>query len=446
MIIDNKQKIKILIPRFDTLGDLVLLEGFIEQLRSIFPSAEILMLVRSGYEQVLTLFPLSISLKWLSLDGYPYHSPSEHELIAFKHQLIPLLSESWDLLLFTAFNRNWMDVATASVFKETCKVFIGAPGSIENLIDNKDVFVPVEERIHETKKYEILLSTLTGKQVLLSPPRLEINDNVTKGVDELLFDLGLSKCDYVACVPAGVQNQSGKIWPLDRFCDILTWVSSEHKLHPLLLGHYTEADIVYSLSDMLHAKGVLPRIWLGGEGQIPLLAGLTKYARFYLGNDTGPMHIAAAMGVPTIGIFGGGTFPRFLPTGALSIGLAGELPCFGCLWNCKFNDPVCMRVVNVDDVKEAICLILKSQKLDGNYFPVLSGCYERIEEFILKTVEWSLRQEKTKNIEPLDNFNCDLEKTVLSLEKRLSAIESSMSWIITKPLRIVGNWVKNCMK
>ena len=90
-----------------------------------------------------------------------------------------------------------------------------------------------------------------------------------------------------------------------------------------------------------------------------MLAALSSLAKVYVGNDTGPMHIAAAVGIPVVGIFGGGTWPRFLPQASLAASVAGEMPCFGCGWSCLFADAPCLRLVGVDDVTEAVDSVLR---------------------------------------------------------------------------------------
>ena len=75
---DNVPLIKnILVPRFDTHGDIVLLEGFVERLIEVFPHATITLLVRTGYKQLAELFPGN--LRWLTTDLNPNLAPGEED-------------------------------------------------------------------------------------------------------------------------------------------------------------------------------------------------------------------------------------------------------------------------------------------------------------------------------------------------------------------------------
>ena len=83
------------------------------------------------------------------------------------------------------------------------------------------------------------------------------------------------------------------------------------------------------------------------------LLALTQLSAGYVGHDTGPMHVAAAMGKPTLAVFGGGTWPRFRPAVEPSVALLVGVPCVGCGWVCSFEQPYCIRAVPVDEVLAA---------------------------------------------------------------------------------------------
>ncbi len=61
----------ILLPRFDTFGDIILFAGFITELRQLFPATEIYLLVRSSYLEISHLFPNTLNLKCFMLMNPP---------------------------------------------------------------------------------------------------------------------------------------------------------------------------------------------------------------------------------------------------------------------------------------------------------------------------------------------------------------------------------------
>lgn len=99
-----------------------------------------------------------------------------------------------------------------------------------------------------------------------------------------------------------------------------------------------------------------------GATSIRELLGLIAGARLVVGNETGTVHMAAAVDTPNVCITGGGHFNRFVPYGTGAHGRPGspavvshELPCFGCNWNCVHRlaaneRPPCIALITVDEV------------------------------------------------------------------------------------------------
>src|SRR5262249_31657293 len=96
-------------------------------------------------------------------------------------------------------------------------------------------------------------------------------------------------------------------------------------------------------------------VWSGrADADLDVLIGLTARSAGYVGRDTGPMHIAAALSKPVLAVFGGGTWPRFLPQVDPSIALAVGVPCVGCGWTCHLSSSYCIKDVPVGEVLRAM--------------------------------------------------------------------------------------------
>jgi heptosyltransferase-2 len=109
---------------------------------------------------------------------------------------------------------------------------------------------------------------------------------------------------------------------------------------------------------MIDAASVPIRSVAGALGIGELLAVL-RGASLVVGNDSGPVHIAAAMGRPTVAIFGS-TSPRWTaPRGAAVRIVSRPVDCAPCFRRaCPDGDPRCMTGVGVDDVFSAVCDLL----------------------------------------------------------------------------------------
>ena len=84
--------------------------------------------------------------------------------------------------------------------------------------------------------------------------------------------------------------------------------------------------------------------------RLDLLPAILALSEGYLGRDTGPMHIAAALRRPVLAVFGGGTWPRFIPAALAGAALTCAVPCSGCGWNCHFDDSHCVKDVPIEPV------------------------------------------------------------------------------------------------
>lgn len=153
----------------------------------------------------------------------------------------------------------------------------------------------------------------------------------------------------------------------------------------LLLGDSGEREQLTSIAHEM-AGGPVP-LFCGNSANLPLAATVLSKAAAYLGNDTGPMHLAQAYGVPGVAIFGGGgQWPRYAPWAAGSIALVHPLPCFGCDWDCFLGRGLCVESVPVEAVSRALLSALKSrqepaivsvQVLDSAIFPLLADASAR---------------------------------------------------------------------
>ena len=101
-------------------------------------------------------------------------------------------------------------------------------------------------------------------------------------------------------------------------------------------------------------RSVVPRRGVDGPGaDCRSCWCLTQLSAGYVGHDTGPMHVAAAMNKPVLAVFGGGTWPRFRPAVAPSVALLVGVPCVGCGWVCAFEQPYCIKSVPAGEVLRA---------------------------------------------------------------------------------------------
>jgi ADP-heptose:LPS heptosyltransferase len=404
---------RILLPRFDTLGDIVLLEGFLESLQDLYPQAKLVLLVRKGYETLSPLFPKTI--EWMSTDIDPLSALPDASLCEKLVDELP--SGEGEMLLTTSYNRTWADDLVAAKLTGAKRFALGEPSEISSfdqalftqlglsLDCPYDRFIPVDETSHETEKYEILWRELGGTSKL-PEPKLSVPEKHKKAAKRILDDAGLKSKNFYLLFPAGTQRVSIKSWSPERFVEIISWMEEKYQLPFLVAGHESEADCIKGVVDLAHKRKVKPNIWLGKDGEIPVFAALAAAAKMYVGNDTGPMHIAAAVKTPVVAIFGGGTWPRFRPRNDQSLAIAGKMPCFGCGWDCIFADAPCMSLVAVKDVQKAIVSLYDgsgSKRIENQVIAASTELDEGTQRYIEKALETHKRIETDRAARLQDN-------------------------------------------
>ncbi len=379
----------ILYIRPDTFGDIVLFEPALRELMVAWPDAKHTLLVRPGYESLASLFPQQ--LNWQVATMNPFTQGPAESRTALADLLAILGADPPDLIIAATLNRTWLEVALAAQLPKARCVALG-DGRVNPLFTTA-LALEMGANVEETFKEQVaadnsalewennlrLVGHLLGRKVPRHHPHLEIPKSTAAQASSWLDSHKIIERQWVAIFPAGTANVKIKAWEPTKFAETAAWLHRQYNQSLVLLGHVSETSILNEVSAGIVKLGLpKPPIWLGQEGEIPLLAALLKSSRFYFGNDTGAMHIAAAVGRPVAAIFGGGHGLRFKPVAHQAISLFQPLPCFGCKWDCHFGDAPCVKSLQVADAQAALTKLLDAgnQPLDAiheaNNFPAIT--------------------------------------------------------------------------
>ncbi|MBI2300032.1 MAG: glycosyltransferase family 9 protein [Armatimonadetes bacterium] len=140
---------------------------------------------------------------------------------------------------------------------------------------------------------------------------------------------GLSERGYLAIIPGTTRPQ--KMWPDEYWPQLLERVHAEHGLTGLILGGPAERDLAAAIVRATRT----PAVSAAGETGIKETGALLESAAATVAVDTGPMHIAVAVGCPTVSLFGS-TGPRLFDDGSPYLCLHRQFAC----WPCH-RHPIC---------------------------------------------------------------------------------------------------------
>jgi ADP-heptose:LPS heptosyltransferase/GT2 family glycosyltransferase len=351
--------------RPDTIGDLILFTPALALFMAEWPKARHVVVIRAGYESLAPLFPDKLEWKVARLNPFGQRPSQCRE--ALSALLEDLAALKPDLILAPTLNRTWLEIAVAAHFKAVRSVVLGTATVDVNFteslridlgIDAAKAFketVESDKSIGEVESQHLFAERLIGRKLPRNLPAVDIPSEATTAANAILSKHKLPAGAWAAVFPGGGANVPLKSWPPEKYAEVVARLSKKDKIPALILGHSEEKGILEQVASLsANLGGTRPAVWLGRDGEIPLLAALLKASRFYLGNDTGAMHLAAAVGKPVVGVFGGGTWPRFRPSATQSVSVVQPLACFGCNWDCHFGDAPCVKTIQVADVNRAV--------------------------------------------------------------------------------------------
>ena len=208
---------------------------------------------------------------------------------------------------------------------------------------------------HQLRDYDALLRA-RGIEPDCDPPRLPISQMAARSAAEALETARLDPHARLALLAPGAAFSWTKRWPPDRFGRLGAMLRDRHWACAIVVGPGEEG-----LARRVSAAAQSPLPILGLDlGPIELAALLSR-ARVVVANDSGPMHLAAAVGTPVVAFFGPTDPGRTAPAGAPSRILDRYVFCSPCfLKECPYGHE-CMKEIEIEDAFEAVEEVLSSQ-------------------------------------------------------------------------------------
>ncbi|MBN1433713.1 glycosyltransferase family 9 protein [Candidatus Fermentibacterales bacterium] len=160
-----------------------------------------------------------------------------------------------------------------------------------------------------------------------------------------------SGSEHIAVFPGATYGRA-KLWPAERFAEAAAKLSARTGLEPVFYGSRSERELLERAAAGCHGSRVVH------GASLSEVCGRLARARLALGNDAGGIHLASALGVPCVAVFGS-TDPRWTaPLGEKSAVVSSPAPCSPCFGrNCRIAPreriPPCLDSVGVGSVLEA---------------------------------------------------------------------------------------------
>lgn len=283
------------------IGDVVLTIPFLAQLRAIFADAEITLLGRPYAAEILTGTGLvdrfiEADLTWKT-EGRSFN-PLHYDWAELL-RVVPVLRERKFDLAFQC-RPHAREYALLALSGARRRVGYAKPGWGRTLTDS---IAFGESDLQKKDAWLRLLEPFGGSREI-EIPTLSVSSDEQLWATEFLRTNGADPSNLLVAIHPGASVPE-KRWPLDRFAEVARDLTGRKNVG--VLGFIEPGGYGSALADI---EGVIP-----AQVELRQMIALLSRCDLLVCNDSGPMHIAGALGVPTVAIFGSGINRQFAPLG-----------------------------------------------------------------------------------------------------------------------------------
>jgi len=331
-----KEPKKILIVRTDRLGDVILSTPVIKNLRLAYPKAHIAFMCRPYTVQVLEGNPYLDEL--IVYDKYGRHK-SLWASIKFSF-LLRAKKFDWAIILHPTNRAHLVTFLAGIPFRA------GWDRKLGFLLSRRIAHHKQQGKKHELE-YTLDILREVGVAVSEKEIYFPVKQESESRVDEILIRQGLNVQDKLVVLHPCASCPS-KRWPQDYFLKLIRLLKAHKQVRVAVISSESEKEFGEKIA------GDKDIIDLRGKLDISQTASLLKRAALFISNDSGPVHIAAALNTPVISIFGRkdpGLSPlRWMPLGKGSYYIHKDAGCLRCFaHNCQ-KGFACLKMIEPQEV------------------------------------------------------------------------------------------------
>lgn len=342
---------RILLLRLERIGDLIMALPAIQDVRALAPSAEIDLVVGGWNGSLARAIPAvtrveTLDAEWLSRDGGGLN------LAALVRAARGWRGRSYDLAI------NFEPDVRSNLLLAACGAGWTAGWSSGGGGPLLDVALDYDPTAHTAVNARQLVETVFGQVAPQSTSSiLAIPDPASRAA---AARLGVGASGPIVGIHAS-GGRAIKQWDTDRFAHVANRLVTERAARIVLTGGPSDRPLVERIKATLPSRAVVD---VSDESDLLVLAALLDRLDVFVTGDTGPMHLAAAVGTPVVAVFGPSDPTRYAPPGSANWIVRVDLPCSPCNRirqppaRCVGHTPDCLTSVSADAVARAAISVL----------------------------------------------------------------------------------------
>jgi len=352
----------ILVISLGHFGDMLHLVPLLKEIKQTRPDIVLDVLVGPWGKDMISRVPYVDNVLVYAPHVYHYHRGNTSACLSFKDErrwVCALRERNYDAVMLTSITPHYVELLLLSAAAP--RSWIGPEPTCDLYKDlGCRVDAPYERGLYEAERL-LRLSRFFGNEP--AGARLEFWPREEEEISAvaMLAEAGIETGDPYAIICPGA-GWPGKKWPEKRLAELGDRLVSERDMGVLLVGSPGE----FALCESVQNAMTKPAANLAGRTSWGSLAALIRGAQLFVGNDSGPMHLAAVYETPSVVFFGPTPPAHWAPRHATARTLRAVDSCPDCMpWH-PGKDCVhgrsCMRKIEVSDAWNAVGDVLDAQK------------------------------------------------------------------------------------
>lgn len=333
---------KILMRGPNWVGDSILAIPAMKAVRATFPDAEITLLVRPWVAGVYKAAPFIDHL---------WSEPRPSSLSDWIRLTGGIRKSHFDLALLFP-----------NSFESAAMMFLsGVPQRVGYATDGRSWLLTNSLKPASGKRHQIhyYLDLAGAVSATVDRPSIEIEASSDEKAQaaKLLLSEGIPQGRRYLVLNPGAAYGSAKRWGENGFAEAGDTLAAEFDLDVVIVGSEMERSIAQTIQNRMRSRVAV----LSGKTSLETLIGVISQSSLMLTNDSGPMHVAAALGVPTVAVFGATNDIVTGPCGPRTRVVKEPVECSPCMLRECPIDHRCMTRVSAEAVCRAAREVLRAR-------------------------------------------------------------------------------------
>ena len=341
----SNQKLKILVYQVGNIGDLIVSTPVYVALRKKYPDAEIALLSSSGSKKYVgaeeIIKPLNL------IDNFHVFFPDD--FVSFKHYYAfyrTIRNAKYDLIVYLPSNL-WK---TFTICRDMIFFFLAGIKYGVGFRMYEDYYFYLKDEILPRNEIDRLFDLLKPLEIENGNKltQFAISNENTKFVQSLLSKHEITGSQLkIGIMPGG--KYPARLWPGHYFAELINKINENFLVTIILVGSESEKKLVEKIKNQIKKKP----LDMSGCLTIHQTGALINQCHLLITNDSGPMHIAAAVKTPTVSIFSSVDIPfLWYPAGNNHKIFYNKVDCSPCFQK-ECDNHICMEGISVESVYNA---------------------------------------------------------------------------------------------